>query len=188
MPDLYAHQRAGVAFLVARPSALLADEMGVGKSRQALVAAQELFASRKIDRVLVLAPAAVRQSWRDEINKLEDQKCHFIPCIYEPKNQTIYGAKTEFSHAILPVLVLSYALFPQKRHVEALEKWCKDGKTLLVCDESSFLKNRTAKQTKGAAQIASKCCYRWLLTGTPIANSPLDLYGQALVMFPNGAK
>lgn len=184
MAELYDHQREGVKFLVARSGAMLTLDMGLGKTRCALVAAQQLFAERKIDRVLVICPAAVRISWKEEFNKLESE-LHFIPCIYEPKTQTIYGAG-ERSGNPLPILTISYALLPQKRHVEALTKWAASGKTLLVCDESSFLKSRTAKQTKGSVQIAKYCLYRWMLTGTLIANSPLDLYGQAFVM-ANGA-
>lgn len=191
MSNLYSHQRAGVKFLVAHNAAMLCDEMGVGKSRQALVAAQQLFAERKIDRVLILAPAAVRISWREEMDKLQSE-IPFIPCVYDVKKQFIYGARVtpatkredwQFAGPQdIPVLVTSYALLPQDRHVKALSKWCFNGNALLICDESSFLKSRTAKQTKGSAKIAENCVYRWLLTGTPIANSPLDLYGQALVM------
>src|SRR5208282_4310204 len=153
--------------------------MGTGKTRCALVAALQLYRERKIDRVLVLAPAAVRLSWRQEIDKFQPEE--ILPCVYETKTGKIFGAgKREGSP--LPVLIISYGLLPQKRHVEALHKWCASDKTLLVADESSFLKSRTAKQTKGSAIIAQSCVYRWLLTGTPIANSPLDLYGQALVM------
>jgi SNF2 family DNA or RNA helicase len=190
MIELYKHQQEGVSFLVKRNAAMLADEMGIGKTRQALCAAQQLFTAREIDRVLVLAPAAVAISWREEINKCGPAP--FITCVYNPKLQAIYGARVQLSEKRedwkiagaedVPVLIVSYALLPQKRHVEALKKWCEDGKTLLICDESSFLKNRTAKQTKGSASIAYSCSYRWLLTGTPIANSPLDLFGQSLVM------
>jgi len=182
MIELYKHQSDGVRFLSERKSAMLCDEMGCGKSRQALVAAQRLYREGKIDRVLILAPAAVRISWRDEMSKLIDAGEYFPVLEYIAKNQSIRQCAGTGSG--LPVLLVSYALLPQKRHVEALESWCASGKTLLVCDESSFIKNRTAKQTKSSARISAACSVRWLLTGTPIANSPLDLYGQAMVMEP----
>ena len=184
--SLYGHQLSGVDWLVTKPSAMLLWEMGLGKTRAALLAATKLYAKQKIDRVLVLCPAAVKFSWRTEIEKLDATGTQFLPCIYDAKKQLVYGESRP--GAPLPVLVLSYSLLPQKRHVEAIAKWCENGKSVLIADESSFLKNRTAKQTKGAARISRACCYRWLLTGTPIANSPLDLYGQAMVMFPNGVK
>ncbi len=183
MISLYDHQKEGIDFLVQRQSAGLFFSMGLGKTRCALLAAQQLFKTHKIDRVLVLAPAAVRISWREEIDKLDLQGVKFVPCIYEPKKQTMYGAKAA-ERGMLPVALISYALLPQERHVKAFSQWCLIGKTLLVCDESSFLKSRTAKQTKGAMTVSKCCGYCWLLTGTPIANSPLDLYSQALVMSP----
>ena len=158
---------------------MLCLDMGLGKTRSALLAAQSLFFDHKIDRVLVLAPAACRIAWRQEIDKLDAGA--FLPCVYDTKKRQVYGAGKREGRP-LPVLILSYALLPNKQHVEALERWCLDGKTALIADESSFFKNRTAKQTRGAMRIASSCVYRWLLTGTPIANSPLDLYGQGLVM------
>ena len=182
MISLYAHQKEGVEFLVKRPAAGLFFAMGTGKSRTALVAAQQLFSEKKIDRVLIFCPASVRYAWRAEIDKLEAEGLIFMPCIYDPAKQIMYGAKSHLASTILPVAVLSYSLLPQERHRKALEKWCANGRAAMICDESSWLKSRTAKQTKGCIGIGKYCSYRWLLTGTPIANSPLDLYGQGLVM------
>lgn len=180
MIELYQHQREGVAFLTQRPSAGLWWEMGVGKSRTALLAAKQLFDDEKINRVLILAPAAVRFAWIEELTKLEMLGEKFNIVFYGPKQQDFSCISP--TKGRLPILLVSYSLLPQDRHVKALEKWCFEGETALICDESSFLKSRTAKQTKGAKRISDSCCYCWLLTGTPIANSPLDLYGQALVM------
>lgn len=196
--NLYAHQKEAIDFLVKRPGALLTLDMGLGKTRCALAAALKLYGEKKIDRILVLAPAAVKISWLEEITKLSQDGIPDRPekgnqqlliwCRYYANDQKIVGQSFAKHINCLPLCVVSYALLPQKRHVEALTKWCKDGKALLVCDESSFLKNRTAKQTKGAMILGGACFFRWLLTGTPVANSPLDLYGQAIVMFPNGTK
>ena len=179
MSELFAHQREAVSFLVKRRAAMLTLEMGLGKTRCALKAAEALYVAGSIDRMLVLAPAAVRFSWRQEIDKLDAES--FLPCVYDPKKAQVYGAGKREGRP-LPVLIVSYALLPQKKHVEALQRWCSTGKTALVADESSFLKNRAAKQTRGAKLLSRASRYCWLLTGTPIANSPLDLYAQADVM------
>lgn len=62
MPD-YAYQDDGIEFLRARPRALIADEPGLGKSRQALLAA--------VEPVLIVAPAMIHDmhTWQDEIAK-----------------------------------------------------------------------------------------------------------------------
>lgn len=178
MTNLYAHQREGVTFLAKRSAAMLCDEQGTGKTRQALAAAFGLW-NVKIDRMLVICPAAVRYSWRTEIEKMNERSYKFVMCEYEPQDQKVYVKGKDEG---LPVVALSYGLLPQQRHIDALKKWCRAGATLLVCDEASFLKSRTAKQTRGAKVISGECQYCWLLTGTPVANSPLDLWGQALVM------
>jgi len=177
--ELFAHQREAISFLVKRRAAMLTLEMGLGKTRCALKATEALYVAGSIDRMLVLAPAAVRFSWRQEIDKLDAGS--FLPCVYDPKKAQVYGAGKREGRP-LPVLIVSYALLPQKKHVEALQRWCSAGKTALVADESSFLKNRAAKQTRGAKLLSRASRYCWLLTGTPIANSPLDLYAQADVM------
>jgi SNF2 family DNA or RNA helicase len=192
MIELYKHQEEGIEFLRSRRSAMLADEMGLGKTRQALMAALRLFDVKKIDRVIVLAPAAVAYSWREEIVKLKGTSndptgvsaCFdFTQITYDVKKQKFFSA--DGYRNAMPITIISYALLPQERHVRALSEWCLDGLALLVCDESSFLKNRSAKQTRGAVKLAENCVYCWLLTGTPVANSPLDLYAQAQVMSRN---
>jgi hypothetical protein len=53
-----------------------------------------------------------------------------------------------------------------------------------VCDESSAIKNPKAEQTKAVIQLRRRCGRVLLLNGTPIANNPLDMYAQGLVMDP----
>jgi SNF2 family DNA or RNA helicase len=175
---LYTHQESGIDFLAKRTSALLGDEMGLGKSRQALLAAKRLFDEEKISSVLVLCPAAVKISWQEEIVKLNSDQESFFLGKYDPKSQKFF---VKLGAGLLNVVLVSYALLPQERHVKELIPYCSN--SLLVCDESVFLKNRTAKQTKGAIKIGRVAKYRWLLNGTPVANGPLDLYAQGLVMF-----
>lgn len=62
MPVPFGYQLEGAAFLAARRRALLCDEMGLGKSGQAVMAARRIGA----ERVLVLCPAAVVPNWHRE--------------------------------------------------------------------------------------------------------------------------
>ena len=71
-----------------------------------------------------------------EIDKLEQEA--FLPCVYDTKKRQVYGAGKREGRP-LPVLILSYALLPNKQHVEALERWCLDGKTALICRRIEFL-------------------------------------------------
>ncbi len=57
---LYPHQADGVALLMGRRRAILADDMGFGKTHQAIVAASHL---EPVCPYLVVCPASVKQNW-----------------------------------------------------------------------------------------------------------------------------
>jgi SWI/SNF-related matrix-associated actin-dependent regulator 1 of chromatin subfamily A len=61
---LYPHQADGVAFLISKKRAILADDMGLSKTRQAIVAL-EVAAPEGID--LVVCPASLKLNWKREI-------------------------------------------------------------------------------------------------------------------------
>src|SRR6476469_9713272 len=63
-PGLYAHQRSGVAFLLSRRRAILADDIGLGKTRQAIIAVREAAPDGPF---LVVCPAGVKLGWEREI-------------------------------------------------------------------------------------------------------------------------
>ena len=58
-PGLYGHQRTGITFLLARQRAILADDMGMGKSRQAIVALRE---AAPDGNLLIVCPASVNST------------------------------------------------------------------------------------------------------------------------------
>jgi SNF2 family DNA or RNA helicase len=55
-------------------------------------------------------------------------------------------------------------------------------KFLLVVDESTVVKNHKAQQSKSTLRIAKNAAYTRILTGTPITQSPLDLWSQCRVL------
>ena len=67
--ELRPYQRKGVAFLVERRSALLADQMGLGKTVQAAVALQVLNLQQGWFRSLVICPASLRLNWERELER-----------------------------------------------------------------------------------------------------------------------
>ena len=106
------------------PKLILADEPGLGKSAQVVVAAKEL----GLQRILVVAPASVCASWVDEFKT--------------------WGAYTtrHIHREEIPadgVIVMSYDM--ATRRVDELAPMVWD---LVVLDEAHFLKSRTTKRTK----------------------------------------
>src|SRR5678816_1878583 len=73
----YAHQLIGISKLTEMRYFALFDEMGAGKTKQVIDAAQILFEHNIIDRVIVVAPVAVRSVWYDP--ELGELKKHLWP-------------------------------------------------------------------------------------------------------------
>ena len=168
---LYGFQKIGVEFLKQRRSALLADEVGVGKTAQALIAADELRAVN----ILVICTASIKYDWKlraiDWGFKKEDIHVVTTDTINQLKNKT-------------GMFIINYDLCWRKPAEKIL---ATKNYTVLICDESHYLKNRDAKRTKavfGVGGYASKSQYRWLMTGTPILNRPEELYTTLRAMCP----
>jgi SNF2 family DNA or RNA helicase len=176
----FAHQLEGVRKLVKNPSFALFDEMGAGKSKQVVDAACVLSENMVINCVVVLAPASVRRVWLSEDDG-EIKKHSWVPSIVYDNHAKIKLAWQDDDARLLWV-VTNYELLRQKDHLNALADRLVHYKALLVLDESSYIKSRTASQTKAAKELRKMCDRAVLLNGTPITNNPLDLWAQFLVL------
>lgn len=185
----YAHQVVGIEKLVASPAFLLADEMGVGKTKQVIDAAQVLYAHDAIDRVIVIAPASVRAVWYDpELGELAKHLWTSTDArvmeYHARSRQWTLGRRTADDPLNLNWLITNYDYIRSLERLDYLLKHWAGPRTLLVLDESSAVKNASAKQTKACLKLRRACGHVWLLNGTPIANHPGDLFSQANIMDP----
>jgi SNF2 family DNA or RNA helicase len=177
------HQRIGVEKIVQQPFFLLADEMGAGKTKQAIDAAQVLFYLDRIDKAIVICPAPVRGVWfhrqRGELNKhlWLDTSSRVVE--YHRNVDVWDWGLTQGKH--LDWIVTNYDYIRRAEYEEELIAECTP-RTLLILDESSAVKNSKAQQSKAVLRIRNKCGRVLLLNGTPIANSPADMYMQGRIM------
>lgn len=156
-PDLYPHQTGGVAFLMARKRAILADEMGLGKTRTAIVAARE---HAPDGPYVVVCPASVKLNWRREIQAVEPH------ALVQVVDRDPVDPQARW-------VVVNYDRL--NRHVEALEK---TNPAVVIVDEAHYIKNRLAKRSKSTLRLlgVDSATAAYLLTGTPIANRPRDVF------------
>lgn len=166
MPDLetpFPYQVVGAEWLAPRAQALLADDMGLGKSCQAIRACD----IRGFKDVLIVCPAAVRINWEREFEKFSplDRPCAVISS----------GADKVPSHG---VVIVSYDLLVTHAHKFKTQDW-----DALIIDEAHFIKERSAKRTKAIygrgsnfPGIAAKAKCVWRLTGTPAPNDASELW------------
>ncbi len=157
------------------PGFALLMEMRTGKTITSIAIVGKAYLTGKIKRLLILAPKSIVAVWEDEFSKFAD-------FLYSLSVLTGTAAKkTEqlktILHKGLEVAVVNYD------SISLIEKeliaWHPD---FLICDESSKIKNPTAKMSKATYRVAKLCKYRLILTGTPIQNNPLDFFSQYKVL------
>lgn len=176
----YAHQVVGIQKLVDQPYVFLADEMGMGKGLQVIVAVQLLFQQGIIDTMIVVAPACVKSVWFDEsLGELKKHLFDSTPVVVtEFHSRLVTWKQGPQSNQPLRIFITNFEYIAAKSRLMQLMPACGP-KTLLVLDESSYVKSHVAQRTKACMQLRKECGRVVLLNGTPIANNPLDLFSQA---------
>jgi SWI/SNF-related matrix-associated actin-dependent regulator 1 of chromatin subfamily A len=173
---LYGFQKEGVKFLSLNNYALLADEQGLGKTVETLLAIGEN------ERVIIVCPASLKYNWQNEIK------------MWRPEYKTtVCEGRSGFK---LPepgeIVIINYDILPNELNlpddkditfkenikqnvpVELVEglKECR-----VVADEFQMVKNYKSIRSKRFKVLSHLSRGVWGLTGTPLDNRPLDLYG-----------
>lgn len=172
--DLNPHQVDAALFAFASPlskGALLADEVGLGKTIEAgLVISQRWAEHRR--RILIIAPSNLRKQWHQELAEK-----FFIPAqILEAKAYNAAIAQGSFSpfEPADAVVICSYQFARNKAADVARTPW-----DLVVIDEAHRLRN-VYKPTNVIANTLKRALasrHKLLLTATPLQNSLLELFG-----------
>jgi len=163
----YDHQKEGIKFLVSRKGAILGDLMGLGKTIQAIISALETGA----ERILIVCPASLKYNWKREIECFTDDVT-----VIEGKKWKL----AKFTIINYDILKNFHTLKPKGKNEEfEFSSNFVDSKfDLVICDEAHFLKNPDSIRGKIMNEICNKYGVErtWLLTGTPIANRPMDFF------------
>lgn len=166
----YPFQLKGASWLAARDRGLLADEPGLGKTVQAILAADLQCCAT----ILVICPATVRYVWRQEFDKWS-LFGHDINLITTTDQKPIVGM----------VNVVSYDLLARGFHKTSyqhnafLKKFTEITWDLVIADEAHYMKEQNALRTLavlGAKGLNGHTKRLWLLTGTPMPNHPGELW------------
>lgn len=193
-PPPFKHQEEGTNFALGKEFSAIFMEQGLGKTRLLIDLASNLFLQKKIDSVLLIAPNMVAPQW------IAEQLPLFSPVPYKP---LLFrkGASRRFDREFrefaesqdrseLRWLVTNVEGFSYDTYVPYFKFFLKKNKTLLAVDEVHLIKSLDAKRTQNiifglsdltkigrrvtAVHPLSVC--RSVLTGTPVANAPFDIY------------
>ena len=171
--DLNPHQVDAALFAFQSPlskGALLADEVGLGKTIEAGLVLSQKWAERR-RRILIITPSNLRKQWFQELAEK-----FFLPCrILEAKSYNAAMKQGQFRPFEAPEIVIcSYQFAKSKaREVQAIA-W-----DLVVIDEAHRLRNvyKPSNVIANTLKVALAGKDKLLLTATPLQNSLLELFG-----------
>lgn len=172
--DLNPHQVDAALFAFNSPlskGALLADEVGLGKTIEAGLVISQKWAERK-RRILIITPSNLRKQWHQELSEK-----FFLPCqILESKAYNAAVRSGDF-HPFDPgdaVIICSYQFARNKATDVANISW-----DLVVIDEAHRLRNvyKPSNVISKTLKQALRSRHKLLLTATPLQNSLLELFG-----------
>ena len=186
----YDHQIKALEKSWAQESYALFMEMGTGKSKVLVDNIAMLYDLGAIKGALIVEPKGVYKK-RDQIEFPVHMPEHveYTKVLWEPnltkKKQfeldTLFDDKGDLKILIMNVEALSTEKGLDFAH-RFLNMLC--GRALIGIDESTTIKNPTAKRTKNILKLRNLAKYRRILTGSPVTKSPLDLYSQCEFLDP----
>jgi adenine-specific DNA-methyltransferase len=172
--DLNPHQVDAALFAFNSPlskGALLADEVGLGKTIEAGLVLSQKWAERK-RRILVIVPSNLRKQWHQELTEK-----FFLPCqILETKsyNAAIKQGIFRPFETRDTIIICSYQFARNKAADVNTTPW-----DLVVMDEAHRLRNvyKPSNVIANTLKLALAGKNKLLLTATPLQNSLLELFG-----------
>lgn len=168
--NLFPYQEHAADIMATRDRYGLHDEMGIGKTATTIGAINRICGQRGI----VVCPAMLRENWIKEFRKFSTYDLRLC------KGQNIHDF-VAWSRGRFDVLITSYELATKWRR-----DFAKQGEILdfLAFDEAHYMKNTKANRTvellgyeaDGTNSLVEWAEHSWHITGTPMANDPLDIY------------
>lgn len=153
---LFPFQKTGAKFLRSFPGILLADVPGLGKTIQTIAALED-----GAGEFLIFCPASLKYAWAEEIKKWKEADIVQVVDGNKIERQEQWRREARWKIANYELLLHDWQDIPKE--------W-----DAIVADEATRISNPSAKTTKLLKLLYAK--KRIALTGTPVSNSPEDIY------------
>jgi SNF2 family DNA or RNA helicase len=160
-------------------------EQGTGKTSTAInIVRHKYWHNNGVMRTIIFAPPVVLENWKREWAmhaKIPSRQVIVLTGHNEKRVADYKEANRKFGQEV--IFITNYQSLLMENFVEALQNE-KPG--IVIYDESHRCKGWSTKTGKAAAKVSRMSTFRYILTGTPILNSPMDLFQQFLLL-DNGA-
>ena len=162
------HQLEAIDYITKTAEVALFDEQGLGKTKMVVDSMARAMDCGEIEGVLVVAPMSLVYIWESEVTK----HSFLVPVV-------LRGSRTEKRYKFLAganFYITNYEAVVSEQ--SRFERFCRSRPVALVLDESARIKNPGTKTAQALYTLAPLAAKRIIVTGTPVANKPEDLWGQ----------
>ena len=181
--EMFSYQKPGTAYILKHKRVIVGDQMGLGKTLQAIAAIKGANAIP----CLVVCPSSLKLNWEREITMWTDLNPMILSDSMANTWHMFYQA------GIANVFIVNYeslrkyfvAEMPTKKGWRLVDVKFKETINLfkaIIIDEGHRVKDPAAQQSKFVRGIAYGKEYQILLTGTPVINTPRDLASQLAII------
>ncbi len=159
-------------------------KMGTGKTFAAVHLACARFKAGLIDSVVIVCPSTLRSTWRKELAKYATVPCDYR--VHETKSKSLQEFYNDRATGELQILAVSVeGLGVSSALYDSVCGFFPHRNVMVIVDESSRIKNPSAKRTERTIEFRDAAKYRIILNGTPIALGIQDLWSQYEFLDPN---
>jgi SNF2 family DNA or RNA helicase len=142
--------------------AILADEVGLGKTIEAGLVLSELYLRRMAAHCLIVVPAGLVEQWREEL-----ERKFALPAL-------VYGSAAWRQHPDPWQATVVLASLATARHARSRQDFVRPQWDLVVVDEAHRLKNQNSASAQLVRSLSTR--HLLLLTATPVENRLEDLF------------
>jgi SNF2 family DNA or RNA helicase len=172
----FAYQTEAVDAVKDLKYAAIFHEQGLGKSKIAIDLMLYWFTNHKIDTVIILTKKALINNWKEELSFHTYLKPKILTTD-KTKNYYVFNGSSR-------VILCNFELMiSEKERICLFQKTRSVG---IIIDESAKIKNPNSTITKTLFELSDGFAKRIIMTGTPIANRPYDIWAQ-IFFLDNGS-
>ena len=178
------YQRRALDHAWDKPGFAFYMDMGTGKTKTSLDLFSAYFIDGKVDRVLVVTKFSTRRNWEAEIGiHCPVQTDVLVLDTGKPKVFDEWNTDTARG---LKFLVVGTESLAAGNAVHFAQKFVDCSTRVgMIVDEAHMIKNHSAVRSKNCVKLGKSANYKVIMTGTPVANGPMDVFMQFEFLDPN---
>lgn len=174
---LWKHQAEAIGRALGSRDFALLHEAGTGKTRTMIQILRRRFSAKgRVMRTIILCPKVVVKNWKREFAEYSKVNPNDVILLLGTGAQRLKILK---ANPGAKVFITNYETMQMK---DVATELAISNPEILVCDESHRCKNMKSKRAQAVAYLAQLCQHRYIMTGTPVLNTAMDLFMQFKIL------